>query len=356
MFAGILVDNWYIDDVVNSFGISDDTWGRGVLALSEPCPTSPIDYGLVTSLAPLTSQVDPFWEYYSDLWTYYSDLQVPIPEPSPELVAADPYNQLAWYDSNVWAYSPLNAPVPFPYDPAQYARNSIAANLRNDTNTSCTFLFNTRSSTEVNVPDSIGGDADAFVNTAQAIQCTYEGNSMTVSAAAAGSDFAFTQGALQLHRNHSQPAWGPGFMYGNIVLALSNNDSMAQLVAIAPGGCCMTAPEPDCSGSSIYASNQTVLLPSGGNTEFSFSVAASQYGLGYCNISVSHVWHDSSVATQAYDFIEQIPFFVDEGGPVSCSVSAQFLYADLSQDWYVTPASIMAIPANATVYNTFLEG
>lgn len=338
-------------------GISDDTWANTVLQHYDvpdggsPCPESPIDAGYATCMAPLGSSGSP----YGEDWPVALH-GGPVPDPTPQVVAADPYNQLAWFQQNVWAYTSQSSHA-LPYSPAQYSPNTVAANVVSDTSTTCEFLFNIRSLDEVEVPVWPAGDTVmTYVNTAHAIACNYEGNTLTASTTATGQDFDFAQGTAILDSNHSQPPWGPGFLYGSLLLELQNQDNIAQLVQVAPGSCCMTAPSLDCSAAVTYADGQTLLLPAGYSTTLSFPVQTNFFGTGYCNISVSHIWRDASAATSTHDFIEQISFVADPGGPVTCTVSAQIAFTDIEQSWYVQPGLRQPVPANSTALTSLLGG
>lgn len=354
---GILVDNYYLGDYANCMGITDDTWARTVLQHYDvldggsPCPESPTDAGYATCMAPLGSSANP----YGEDWTAALN-GGPVPDPSAQVVAADPNNQLAWFQENVWAYS-SQSPHPLPYSPAQYSLNSVAANVVSGSDATCRFLFNIRSLDQVPVTVLPAGDTVmTYVNTAHAIACNYEGNTMTATTTATGQDFGFAQGTAILDSNHSQPPWGPGFLYGDLLLELQNQDNIAQLVQVTPGSCCMTAPSLDCSAAVTYAESQTLLIPSGYSTTLSFPAQTNFFGPGYCNISVSHIWHDASAATGTHDFIEQIFFVADAGGPVTCSVSARIAFVDIEQNWYVQPGLRQPVPANSTALESLLFG
>lgn len=359
VLLGVLVDNVFVDipgiDGQFAIGMSDDIWLSA--AEGEPCP-EPL--GTQTCFNAYTnngcdgpSGCNPYGDPFA---------QMPTTDPLPISVATDPYSQLAWFENNIWAYSHQNPEVEsFPPSQAQYGRNSIAANIQNSSDTSCTFLFNTQSTEEVQPPVMPDGDASTGivpVNTAQAIACNYQGNTMTISAAAMGADFAFASGSLSLASNNSQPDWGPGFQFGSLVLGLQNTDVMAQSLQIAPTGCCMTTPTISCSSTAAisYSASQTVLLQPGESQALSLSAQASLYGEGYCNFSVSHIWHDLSVATTAHDFVEQIPFIVDPGGPVTSTVSAQLLFADMEQSWYILPGTVNPNSANGTTFEDLVNG
>ena len=274
-----------LGDCANCLGVQYDNWGR-----SGDC-NSPIGY--YTWLASQAGGGPDF-----DVTPYGTDW-AEGPAPYPERgTAADPYNQLAWYENNTWAaYGQGLAVLPAS---SRYGRNTVASNIRADGSTNCTLLYNVPSATPETVVsmEEITPDLSAVVNTAQAVICEYPQNSMIITATIPAEAYNFTKGFPELVSNSSQLAWYAGAKSGPVEVTLENTGSMAEVVSVAPGGCCMTWPVSTCDISVVSISSDMfqVTLQSDEMQAVQYYVSTTMYGQGYCNESsvLPCVWVNSS--------------------------------------------------------------
>lgn len=327
-------------------------------------------------------ELNPYWGIYDNATTGHPEeendrhyhpylFSDPIPDPSPYDRGHDPYNQLAWYENNVWAFSFLsgpnsNSPPPrFPLGPQQYGRNTIAANIRSDLTYNCSMLFNVPSD-----GDMLAGTARK-VNLEQAVICEYPNNFMGVSISVSMEAFGFAKDPQQLLQrlqrfeterlmigsstqvlrpksfSESERRWYPGAKYGLVNLTLINTSNKSQFARPRVTGCCMTSPSLECSG--VYASvvGTQVWVPKNGSAFAQFSVQTQQYGEGYCNVSVvaaAYYLNGTAISQNATRVTAsgvwgQIKFATSSGPPVSFHMSFNLYFLGMERSKYVIPAT-----------------
>lgn len=302
----------------------------------------------------------------------------PLPDPSPIDRAQDPYNQLAWYENNVWAFSPASAPaipsggdpvtpIPrFPSNQQQYARNTIAANIRADLANNCSMLFNAPSAVNVSVGD---GGEEIAVNLEQAVICEYPNNTLAITfkvSMLSENAFGFAKGQLgglegaggssvQILEKGSfletDFKWYPGAKSGWVNVTLINTSDMPQLVKFTSGACCMMSPSLKCdyvdattavnnhfSGVSV-GSADLVSLRRHESAFASLRVYVTEYGEGYCNASFSHVYFDGkAVATNLTSPVSaQLTFSASLGPPVTFTVAFNIYFLNMERNQYLLP-------------------
>ena len=311
--------------------------------------------GSVTSLTTPSSSEDPFGDSWDPNNAYFYSFSQPLPNPSPEATATDQYNQIAWYENNVWAFSHASGPELSPPNQQQYARNTIAANVRGDLDTECSMLFNVPSASE----EPIGGAASGnmIVNTAQAVICEYPNNAMAVTASIPVEAFGFAQGLLELESNSTQSVWFPGALTGTVTLNLMNTGTMAQVVTVNSGQCCLTKLDSTttCDAQNVYFTKmpnaQPLLVGSGESVSTSLTVFTKFYGDGYCNVSVGHLFFDGvgPAASTLPAFVGQFSFSAPLGPPVTFSVEFSLFLLNMERAQYLDAESISALPGKAPI-------
>ncbi|DBA87921.1 TPA: hypothetical protein ACH3X1_004909 [Trebouxia sp. C0004] len=229
---GTLVDPFLFGDSTNWFGLQIDEW-QG--ARSEDCD-NPLGYW--------TWYLGPVFEE-TPYFTEWNEGPTPFPETA---TVNDSYNQLAWYENNLWAA--YAGKLQLTTD-ARFQRNTIAANIPANGQVNCSMLYNVPSASPELV---INGSSDPFmaiVNIAQAVVCEYPNNVMMVTATIPAEYFNFAKAVLGLVSNGSQAYWYPGTKSGALLLTLENVGNVAQVVDIVPGACCLTLPMPTCDSSNV---------------------------------------------------------------------------------------------------------
>ncbi|KAL0020840.1 hypothetical protein WJX79_008154 [Trebouxia sp. C0005] len=186
-----LVDPYQFGDYdPNYFGLQIDNW-QG--SRSEDC-VNPLGY--------YTWYLGPVFEetpYFTD----WDEGSTPFPETA---TVNDSYNQLAWYENNMWAaYAGKLQLTP----DARFQRNTIAANIPANGQVNCSMLYNVPSATPELVTNGSSATFMAIVNTAQAVVCEYPNNVMMVTATIPAETFNFAKATLGLLSNGSQAYWYP---------------------------------------------------------------------------------------------------------------------------------------------------
>ena len=332
--------------------MTSDTWNT--YRSSDDNCAAPL--GSVTSLTTPSSAVDPFGYSWDPGYCY--TFSQPLPNPPPEATATDQYNQIAWYENNVWAFSCASAagvPELSPPNHQQYARNTIAANVRGDLDTQCSMLFNVPSAAEEPVAGAVSGNM--LVNTAQAIICEYPNNAMAVTTSIPVEAFGFTQGHLALESNSTQPAWFPGALTGPVTLNLINTGTIAQVVTIDSGQCCLTRLDSTitCDANNVYFLKATdappLLIDIGESVSTSLTVFTKFYGNGYCNVSVGHLFFDGNgpATSTLPKFVGQISFSAPVGPPVTFSIEFSLFLINMERTQYLYADSGNALPGKEAV-------
>ena len=311
---------------------------RSAVTTNDACPGDAIGFCTAPGLYG-GKGLDPDTDLFLDFW----DSQPSGRDVSTsQAIAADPYDQLSWYEQNTWRFG--NGHIALPNGPQRYKANTIPANIRANLQVDCTMLYNTPAATPEGVP---GASADIVVNTAQAIGCEYPNNVMEVTTSIPAVAFGINQGTLQLAINQSQPDWGAGSRYGYLNFTMENIDDMAQLVIVTPGGCCMVSPDFDCSVVSYVQSslgNQTVLIQSGESITLQFYVVSDVKGDGYCEVSVSHLYYDATRSGNfsVFNFVDQLHFSTPPGLPVSFSVTFDMFFPDIDRSYYFAHGGVQS--------------
>ena len=300
----------------------------------------------------------------------------PLPEPLPIATALDPYNQLAWYDSNVWAFSIGGYQIAggkpqLPLDQQQYGRNTIAANIRADLSYDCSMLFNVPSEEDVAI-----GDQTMKVNLEQAVICEYPNNFMAVSLQISVENaFGFAKfakdhmGGLEtgssvqiLDRDsfaESELRWYPGAKAGWVNMTLISTSDVPQAVMFNASTCCMTSPSLACDhfdaegnfvSSGISAYFEDILsIPRHESAFASLFMYTQQYGEGYCNVTFSQVYFDGKAIAEdaTSQFTGKVSFSAPVGPPVTFVVEFYIYYLSMERNTYFFSSSEPGHPANA---------
>lgn len=313
----------------------------------------------------------------ADRYYYPYLFSEPLPNPSPYARAHDPYNQLAWYENNVWAFSCLSGPnadaaelnhinIPPPRLPLgleQYGRNTIAANIRTELTYNCSMLFNVPSD-----GDMLAGTGGK-VNLEQAVICEYPNNTMGVSISVSMEAFGFAKdpqlerlqrfeterlrigSSTQLLRlqsfSESERRWYPGAKYGFLNLTLINTSNSSQFARPRATGCCMTSPSPQCSGVYALFIGTQIWVPRNGTAFAQFNVQTQQYGEGYCNVSVvaaAYYLNGTALSQNTTRIAEsgiwgQFKFATSPGPPVSFQMSFNMYFTKMERSIYIIPAT-----------------
>lgn len=297
---------------------------------------------------PIELGTTPFFGAWEAGQPYYS-FSDPLPDPSPRERATDPYNQLAWYENNIWAFSldsgnrgSLPARQRLPADSRQYGPNTIAANVaavQSDNSMSqCSMLFNEHSVDSKNVSGAVKGEM--IVNTKQAIACEYPNNEMAISVSVPVAEvFGFKNGQLGVEIQSSKSIWFPGALAGIVNVTLTNTGSMAQVVSVISNktSCCFTSPSLVCNilvdefplTGYLNPPPRPIFVGSNGSGVVQFRLYLRQHGEGYCNVSFHHLYFDGKgmIGNETSEVTGQFTFSapVVLGPPVTFSVTF-FIY------------------------------
>ena len=367
--------HYYFDDEQEGFwDMTIDYW-KAFRGNSENC-AKPLGY--TTSLG-YASYNPRGWSPYFGSWQKDSStpehpylFSEPLPDPLPNATALNPYNQLSWFDNNVWAFSTphlLDPGTPqLPLDQQQYGRNTLAANIRTNLAYNCSMLFNVPSEEAVSIGD---GGQTMRVNLEQAAICEYPNNTMAVSLQISTENaFGFAKfakdqlGGLEIGASvqmlekgsflQSELKWYPGALSGWVNLTLVSTSNVPQYVTsnYDASSCCLTSPFLRCdyineggvkvrySGISAGLTN-IASVPRRETAFASFKINTQQHGEGYCNLSLSQVYFDGNlraVATDATSHFEgKITFSAPVGPPVSFTVTCYLYFQNMEFSKYFLP-------------------
>ena len=347
---GVMIYTYSGDyDAFGHLGMTAETWAQ---YHSDRNCESPV--GRATNLGSGPPFAEPSVTPYFGDWSDSSDnyqFSDPLPDPSPYERATDPYNQLAWFENNIWAFtsdsSLVAPPVPqrVPRDSRQYGPNTIAANVaatQDDGSMSqCSMLFNERSDVNRSVAGSVNGNM--IVNTKQAIICEYPGNKMAVSVTVPVREvFGFRNGQLQF-KLKAIPVWYPGDLAGIVNVTFINTGSMAQVVYInsSKTQCCMTSPSLDCSIFAFEFPQQVPLfVASNGSAVPSsvvqFRIVLPRLGEGYCSVFFNHFEFDGKVGRNTTsDVMGQFGFLAPPGPPIYFKVKFNVYLLGMERSNYI---------------------
>lgn len=336
-------------DGLNSFGIQIDDWQD---VREEACP-EPVGY--FTWVGGPEFLTTP----YGSEWN-----EGPVPFPDASL-ATDSYDQLAWYENNVWAAYSANPPVG-----SRYGRNTVAANVRANAGVECSMLYNVPSASPEPVQNDLTGTVTVMVNTAQAVICEYPDSTMLVTATIPAEAFNISKASLELASNSSQ-LWYAGVKSGILSLTLENIGDVAQVATIVPELCCLVSPVSTCDNSIVdfetfSLAEQVVILQSGDIYELDLYIQTSLFGDGYCNVSVYHAsntslgsiasptFNTTAGATPAQVLVEQMYFSATVGPPISFTVSFDLFWPTIDRLTYMS--AISATPEDKAGYLLFASG
>lgn len=348
--VGTLVDPYDFGDNLNFFGIQIDTWQS---PREEAC-AEPIGY--FTWFGGPEFLTTP----YNTDWN-----EGPVPFPDASL-ATDSYNQLAWYENNVWAAYSGN-----PLVGSRYGQNTVAANIRANGEVECSMLYNVPSASPELVQNDLSEPLTVVVNAAQAVICEYPDSTMLVTATIPAEAFNFSKASLELTTNSSQPLWYAGTKSGSLSLTLENIGDVAQIATIVPELCCLDSPVSTCDNSIVdfeafSAAQQEVILQSGDIYEVDLYIQTSLFGDGYCNVSIYHAsntslgsianpsFNTTTGATPAQVLVEQMYFSAPVGPPISFTVSFDLFWPMVDRLTYMYATS--AIPEDPAGYLSFANG
>lgn len=313
--------------------------------------------GRATSLGTNTLTSDPSRDPFFGEWSSSSDsydFSDPLPDPTPYERATDPYNQLAWYENNIWAFSSdssvYSPPVPQrrPRDSRQYARNTIAANVattQSDGNMSqCSMLFNERSVDSMSVSGAVNGEM--IVNTKQAIICEYPDNEMAISVTVPVREvFGFKNGQLGFELMSTQ-IWYPGDLVGVVNVTFIDTGNMAQIVYINSTKtiCCLTSPALSCGYPGVFVfdfpADVPLFIGSNGSgipsSVAQFRLVLNQLGEGYCNVSFNHLYLDGQGLNRTSDDVMgQFTFSAPPGPPIYFKVIFNMYLLGMERSNYI---------------------
>ncbi len=337
----------------NYFGLQIDNW-QG--SRSEDC-VNPLGY--------YTWYLGPVFEE-TPYFTEWDEGPTPFPETA---TVNDSYNQLAWYENNMWAaYAGKLQLTP----DARFQRNTIAANIPANGQVKCSMLYNVPSASPELVTNGSSDPFMAIVNIAQAVACEYPNNVMMVTATIPAEAFNFAKATLGLVSNGSQAFWYPGTKSGALLLTLENTGNVAQVIDIVPGACCLTSSSQTCDSNDVmfaaFAQGGVAVLQSGEISEFDLYIQTFDFGAGYCNVSITYMSNTSlgTVASLPFDtsigsgqsqvLVEQIYFSALVGPPISFTIYLDLFWPSVNRLTYMSPNDISLNSADKTPYTDFSRG
>jgi len=344
------VDPYQFGDYPNYFGLQIDNW-QG--SRSEDC-VNPLGY--------YTWYLGPVFEE-TPYFTEWDEGPTPLPETA---TVNDSYNQLAWYENNMWAAYVGNLQLTAD---ARFQRNTIAANIPANGQVNCSILYNVPSASPELVNNGSSDPFMAIVNIAQAVVCEYPNNVMMVTATIPAEAFNFAKAVLGLVGNGSQAFWYPGTKSGASLLTLENTGNVAQVINIVPGACCLTSPVATCDSNDVmfaaFPQGGVAVLQSGEISEFDLYAQTSDFGAGYCNVSVTYMSNTSlgTLASLPFDtnigsgqsqvLVEQIYFSAVVGPPISFTIYFDLFWPSVNRLTYMSASDATLNSADETPFLDF---